>query len=398
MRILLAYTRFPWPTIRGDQLTVFKLLEYLAARHEVDFLCVAPGRQDDLGRLPRGLRRVEYVRNGMPSRLARIARGLVGGHCLQIDSFFPPAFASARRRLLDGGGYDVVYSHYIRSYGHEDFDARGARKVIGLQLSHQAHFAKAARKAGNPLVRWLYGLETRRLEEWEGRIAGWNDLVHLISRRDLEQVRGNEAWRERVFFNPHGVDEAVFVPAPARRVEGRVVFTGNLRFQANEDAVAWFCSEIWPLVCSRHPGASLVVAGSNPTAKVRQALAGAPRATLQANPLNMWEVIQTADVAVDPLRIGAGLQNKVLEALACGVPMVSTTLGNEGIGARAGSEIVLADEPEGFAGEVVRLLRDGAARARMGGAARAFIERAWSWEHHFDQLADRWQALVGERG
>ena len=78
--------------------------------------------------------------------------------------------------------------------------------------------------------------------------------------------------------------------------------------------------------------------------------------------------------------------------------MVSTTLGNEGIGARAGSEIALADEPEGIASEVVRLLRDGVARARMGGAARAFIERAWSREHHFDQLADRWQALVDARG
>lgn len=398
MRILVCYSRFPWPTVRGDQLTVLKLLEYLAARHEVDFLCVSPSEASDMQRVPAGIRQLEHVRNPMPSRLARIARGLLAGRCLQVDSFFPAAFGSARCRLLAESEYDIVYSHYIRSFGHEDFDARGARKVIGLQLSHQAHFAKAAKKAGNPVVRWLYGLEARRLEEWEGRIAGWNDLIHLISKRDLEQVRGNEAWRERVFFNPHGVDETVFVPAPARRVEGRVVFTGNLRFQANEDAVVWFCSEIWPLVCARHPGASLVVAGSNPTAKVRQALAGAPRATLQANPLNMWEVIQTADVAVDPLRIGAGLQNKILEALACGVPMVSTTLGNEGIGARAGSEIVLADEPEGIASEVVRLLRDGAARARMGVAARAFIERAWSWEHHFDQLADRWQALVDARG
>jgi glycosyltransferase involved in cell wall biosynthesis len=240
----------------------------------------------------------------------------------------------------------------------------------------------------------LYEVETRRLEQWEGRIAGWNGLIHLISKRDLEQIRGHEQWRDRVFFNPHGVDDSVFVPAPERRVPGRVVFTGNLKFQANEDALGWFCAEIWPLILARHPGASLVVAGANPTARVQRALAGASRATLQPNPKHMWEVIQTADVAVDPLRIGAGLQNKILEALACGVPMVSTTLGNEGIGAAANREIVLADEPGDFAREVVQLLQHGGLREERSRASRLFIGQAWSWKHHFDQLAGRWEQLV----
>ena len=300
--------------------------------------------------------------------------------------------------MLGERAYDVVYSHYIRSYGARDFNARGARKVIGLQLSHQTHFAKAAKRASNPVLRFLYGLETRRLEAWEGRIAGWNDLVHLISERDLKQVKGHEAWKDRVFYNPHGVDEQVFVPSPEKRVPGRVVFTGNLGFQANEDAVSWFCSEIWPLIASRSPSATLLVAGANPTSKVQESVRRAERGSLMPNPKDMWEVIQTADVAVDPLRIGAGLQNKILEALACGVPMVSTTLGNEGIGAKAGAEIVLADDAEGFGQEVVRLLSDHEARSRMGLAARSFIERAWSWEHHFDQLSERWMRLVGSGG
>jgi len=398
VKILLCYTRFPWPRIRGDQLTVFKLLEYLAARHEVDFLCVRPGSDADLARLPGGIRRVELVSNGMAGRLGRMAVGLATGGCLQVDSFFPGAFADARERMLGERAYDVVYSHYIRSYGARDFNARGARKVIGLQLSHQAHFAKAAKRASNPVLRFLYGLETRRLEAWEGRIAGWNDLVHLISERDLKQVKGHEAWKDRVFYNPHGVDEQVFVPSPEKRVPGRVVFTGNLGFQANEDAVSWFCSEIWPLIASRSPSATLLVAGANPTSKVQESVRRAERGSLMPNPKDMWGVIQTADVAVDPLRIGAGLQNKILEALACGVPMVSTTLGNEGIGAKAGAEIVLADDAEGFGQEVVRLLSDHEARSRMGLAARSFIERAWSWEHHFDQLSERWMRLVGSGG
>lgn len=394
MKILFCYTRLPWPIIRGDQLTVFKLLEFLVAHHEVDFLCVTPDDPTDLARLPRGGRHFEGVHNRLPGRLSRIARGLVGGRCLQIESFYPPTFGVARDRLLASNKYDIVYSHYIRSFGHENFDSRGAKKVIGLQLSHQAHYSKAAENARNLFTRWLYRVEARRLRNWEGRIAGWNDLVHLISPRDQSQIVGNESWRERVFFNPHGVDESIFVPAPWRRVSGRVVFTGNLSFQANEDAVCWLCGEIWPAIVRQCPEATLVVAGANPTFQVRQAVARASRASLLANPEHMWEVIQTAEVAVDPLRIGAGLQNKILEALSCGVPVVSTFLGNEGIGAVDGAEIVLADVAEPFSAEVVRLLQDGTARARLSETSRRFIERAWSWEHHFNLLDERWQALV----
>lgn len=394
MRILVAYSRFPWPTIRGDQLTVYKLLEFLAARHEVDFLCVKPRQAEDRVRLPPGVRRVTMVGNPLPARLGRIGRALIGGGCLQIASFFPVAFARERTALIRANPYDLVYSHYIRSFGHTNFATGAAKKVIGLQLSHQAHFAKAAANANNPVVRRLYRLETRRLEAWEGRVAAWNDLIHLISERDLKRIKGHEDWRDRVFFNPHGVDEERFVPAPEKRVPGRVVFTGNLKFQANEDAITWFCEVIWPLIVRARPKATLLVAGAQPTDRVQQAVRSAENSELVPDPKNMWEVIQTAEVAVDPLRIGAGLQNKILEALACGVPVVSTTLGNEGIGAEPVREINLADEANAMAAAVVDLLSDAEKREQMSRSARAFIERAWTWEHHFEQLESRWQELV----
>jgi len=86
--------------------------------------------------------------------------------------------------------------------------------VIALQLSHQAHYVKAAETSCSILSQLLYGLESRRLEFWEGRIAGFNDLIHFISRRDMELVKGHEQWADRVFFNPHGVDGDYFRPAP----------------------------------------------------------------------------------------------------------------------------------------------------------------------------------------
>lgn len=397
MRILFCYSRFPWPTIRGDQLTVFKMLEFLSQRHEVDFLCVEPEQASYRDKLPKGLRNVTIVENPMPTRLLRIGKSLLGRGCLQIDSFFSKAFGLERQRLLERNSYDIVYSHYIRSFGSTDFDAGKAKKVIGLQLSHQAHFEKAASTARNPVIRQLYRIEAERLKTWEGQVAGWNDLIHLISKRDMLRVQGHERWQERVFFNPHGVDEQMFVPAPERRVKDRVVFTGNLKFQANEDAIAWFCESIWPEILRMKPETTLLVAGAHPTDKVRSVVNLAGNASLQPNPEHMWDVIQTADVTVDPLRIGAGLQNKILEALACGVPMVSTTLGNEGIGAEPGMEILLADKEEAFAKAVVSVLNDPELRGAVSKAGRAFIERAWSWEHHFEQLEDRWKELVSGR-
>lgn len=393
MKILVCYTRFPWPLHKGDSLTVFKLLEFLAARHHVDLLTIEPPERAFLRSLPDQLASVTLVRNPRASQAARLARAIASRRSLQIDAFFNRDFATARARLLQSRRYDIVYSHYIRSFGHDDFDSNGARKVIGLQLSHQAHFAKAARKARNPVIRRLYAIETGRLEHWEARIAGFNDLIHLISPRDLEAIRHHESWSSRVFFNPHGVDPDVFTPDANARVHGRVIFTGNLGFQANEDAVLWLVREIWPRIIPQFPAAQLLVAGARPTAKVRDAVMSAPHATLRAFPPRMHEVIQTGDVAVDPLRIGAGLQNKILEAMACGLPVVATPLANEGIGAEDGHEIVLADTPNAFAASVVDLLRDRERNHELGTRARAFIERAWSWDHHFEQLEQRWIEL-----
>lgn len=397
MKILVCYTRFPWPLIKGDLLTVHKLLEFLSERHHVDLLTVEPEDPTFVDFLPQRLASMTMVPNGSLARIARLPRSFVSGRSLQIDLFFGASFAARRSELIEKGDYDIVYSHYIRSCGHEDFGSAGARKVIGLQLSHQSHFSLAAKKDGNSLLRWLYAVEAKRLEDWEGRIAGYHDLIHLISPKDMTRIKGYENWQDRVLFNPHGVDTQEFTPDPASRIVGRVVFTGGLRFQANRDAVMWLVKEIWPRILSACPSAELIVAGSSPSAALRAAVNSAGNAKLIPNPERMAEVIQTGDVAVDPLRIGAGLQNKVLEAMSCGLPVVATTLANRGIGAIPGSEILLADDAESIANEVVNLILDRRYNERIGSAARSAIERSWTWEHHFEALDERWETLLGER-
>lgn len=393
MNILISYFRFPWPLMRGDQLTVWKLIEYLARKHRVTLLCAKADRAADVQRLPSGLAAVHWIDDGLLRRGSRLAGGLLRGRSLQVDAFFSNRNAVKRESLLASEPFDIVYSHYIRSHGHGDFNAHGARKVIGLQLSHQAHFAKAEKNAGNPVLRHLYGLERKRLEHWEGKIASYNDLIHLISERDLARIKGHESWKERVFINPHGVDETHFVPAPEKRVPGRVVFTGNLGFQANEDAILWFAQDIWPRVLASRPDATLQIAGARPTERLRRMAAETPQTTLIPFPKDMADIIQPADVAIDPLRIGAGLQNKILEALSCGVPVVSTTLGNEGVKARDGTEILLADDAATFADAVIRVLNTPALREELSGEARRFITRLWSWDYHFEQLEARWLEL-----
>ena len=167
-----------------------------------------------------------------------------------------------------------------------------------------------------------------------------------------------------------------------------------MNYAPNVDAAQFFYERIFPLVRSEVPDVKWQIIGADP-APVIEAMDADPAISVTGRVPDLREYMNKATLAIAPLRIGAGLQNKVLEGMSMQLPMVITSVANEGIKAVDGKNILIADEPSAFAEQVVRLLRDAEAQEQLGNAARRFIVEKWSWEKHFSDLESMYSDLIG---
>lgn len=392
LKFVIVSPRFPYPLDRGDRLTVYHLCRFLSRRHEIALVAGLEHAEDrryieHLEPFCSEIHTIPITRlRGYPAALA----GMVRGRPAQVAYYDQQAFRGLVRSVVSRLKPDVLYSHMIRVAPL--LDGLGAPvRVLAMQLSMALQFRRAKEHSRGP-YRWLCAYEERAAGAYEARIAREFDLCLLISKHDLRAI-GSHELASRVLLNPHGVDADRFTPDPTvEREPNTIVMSGHMGYAPNIDGALYFAKEVLPLVRRQVPDVRWNVVGTDATPSLR-ALAADPRIVVTGRVPSVIDYLRRAQVAVAPIRMGAGLQNKLLEALSTGVPMVATTVANEGIGAEHDRDLLLADTPQAFATAVVRLLTDDSLRRRLATAGRAFIESQWTLEHHFSVLEQRVEEL-----
>ncbi len=397
MRLLVLAPRFPYPLDKGDRLTVFNLSKHFSRLHDVALVTFLEPGQDPADRrhLDGFVDRIETVPlRKWPSYL-RAVLGMLRGRPLQVGYYSSPRMARKVQQVIREFEPDIVYSHTIRMAPYLA-DERRLPSVLAMQISMRLNYGRLARFHRSLLRRLVYRVEAWWAGRYEPKIARRFDRCLLISETDVAALGSSRPGN--ILINPHGVDFRFFTSTGSGAEEsGDLVFTGNMSYPPNADAVDWFVSDILPLVHREVPGARLTVVGAEPVQSVLALAADAAVEVIGRVP-DLRPYLDRAQVAIDPLRVGAGLQNKVLEGMSMGVPMVVTSVANEGIGAEPGRHVLVADTPGDFASAVVALLQDEGLRTTMGQAARRFIVEQWSWEKHFDDLEREMQSLVAGAG
>ncbi len=394
MKLLFLTPALPYPPLAGNAMIALNHIRRLAERHTVDLISFKdPGKVDDLGELS-CCRHIQLVDRPPAWRMF-----------LNMVEDVPQYIPFGVSRLRSKEMTQVVASRATQ----ENYEA------IFFQLSEMAQFRPRG-FAGvsiwgleDPPVlkyqrmevmypRYLKPLNRDRMarhKRYEMLQAPYFDCIVFVNQADARDYRQILKDAE-LDWVPSGIDDSGFSPAAdVLRRDGMIVITGNMFHPPNVDAVEYFCREIFPEVSRRVPAANLWLVGSRPVRAVSK-WADDPRIKVTGFVPDVRPYLRRARVSACPVRLRIGTQTKVLEAMACGTPVVTSAAGNHGIGGVSGEHLYVADDPSQFADRVVALLR-GERWEELSRNGRRFVVGNFSWEASTAKLEGIMEHLVDAR-
>ncbi|MGN6270091.1 MAG: TIGR03087 family PEP-CTERM/XrtA system glycosyltransferase [Sphingomonas sp.] len=376
--VLFLAHRVPYPPNRGDKIRSYHLLRHIAAQARVHLIAFADDDADrghDAALAPFTASRMIVDRSRGNLRAA--AEALTSGKPVSLTAFGSSGLAAAVEKIAATDDIETifVFSGQMAQYIPASF---GGRVVMDFVDMDSAKFASYADEARGPM-RWMMRREARLLGAFERRVATRADASLFVSEAEAALFRAQGGANAVAVEN--GIDTAHFDPAAtfAAVEEGGplIVFTGQMDYRPNVDAVERFARRILPLVRDTVPEARFAIVGRKPEARVA-ALAALPGVAVTGEVPDVRGWLAAAAVVVAPLQLARGVQNKVLEAMAMARPVVASPAAAEGID-HDGTIRVAADAPE-FAAAVVELIRDRRAADVLGAAARARVMARYGWD------------------
>jgi glycosyltransferase involved in cell wall biosynthesis len=370
----------PYPLAGGGALRSASLLEYLGRKYDVDVIVFRqPGAADPARLVPaRLVRRVTVLdlppnRRGLAARAVRNAERAVRRIPPLVDRF--AGFSAEVAHAIAGARYDLgIIEHSWCAPYLDQVAPHCVRTVLDLHNVESVLHARCASAEGGATaaVHRIFADASRELERaWLPRFS----LILATSQSDAGLVRGI-APDATVSVYPNALP---FTPLPPPGDEEAIVFSGNMEYHPNRTAVRFFRQDVWPLLRDRWPRLVWRLVGKNPDA-VRRFTKGDSRIEVAGAIDDAISELARSRVAVVPLLTGSGTRLKILEAWAAGLPVVSTTIGAEGLAMRDGENGLVADGAEAFANAVTRLLTCSELRRKLGGAGRLLMEKEFTWE------------------
>lgn len=383
MKILWVKAGGLVPLDSGGKIRSYNILRRLADRHEVGlFTFYGEFDNDPHPELRTIFSRVDALPLKLPPARSYqealwYARSLLSGQPHSIQKFCRPAAKQKLREVVREMAPDVLVCDFIFPAAAFPWN-HPTPKVLFTHNVESEIWRRHWQTARNPLWRLVTRQEWKSMERAERCYLGRADHVLTVSEPDREFFSRyvNPA---KITVIPTGVDTDFFQPEFGSEKPDRLVFTGSMDWMPNEDGIFYFVEQILPLIRRQVPDVTLCIAGRRPSARLRRLGEAEQRIEVTGAVEDIRPFVHGASVFIVPLRIGGGTRIKIFEAMAMGKPVVSTTIGAEGLPVKTPVHLLVADEPEAFADSVVRLLQSSALRKQMGMAARRLVETGFGW-------------------
>jgi glycosyltransferase involved in cell wall biosynthesis len=403
MKAVIVDGDISYPATSGKRLRTLNLMLRLARRHQLTYFCRgdahgAEARQavDYLGSQGIETHVVDHpiARKAGPRFYAGLAANLLSPlpYSVALHASGPmrravTAFAAANRVDI----WQFEWSAYLATLPDP-----AARKVLVAHNVDSLIWERYYQTESRPGKRWFIKRQWRKFERFERRAFAEATRVVAVSPEDATLIR-DRFGQPNVDVVDNGIDRAFFAEVRPCRDANVILFLGALDWRPNQDALDLLLHRIFPAVRAQHPAARLWIVGRNPPAGLAQRVAAVPGAELHADVPDVRPFLAKSGVMAVPLRIGGGSRLKILEALACGLPVVSTRVGAEGLDLQPGRDFVGVEDADDSADALVKSLRDPASVRTMAERARSFVLDRYDWDVLANKLEDVWEHCRRER-
>jgi polysaccharide biosynthesis protein PslH len=374
MKIAIFLSRIPWPLDKGDKLRAYYQIKELSTKHEITVFAltdspISPLAYDELKKY---CKNIYFFKLNKLGQAFNLLRSFFINKPFQIGYFYNKRIHKKINKLCKKINPDVCFFQLVRTaeYGLQ----LEKPKIIDYQDALSVGLERRILKAKG-ILRWLLKIEAKRLKKYESDIfQKFNDQL-IITETDRELIPHKDRFNMKVI--PNGVDIEYFSSKNAIK-KYDIIFAGNLNYPPNIDAVNFLINEIMPIVWKSYPQANVLLAGANPNNAIKQ----------KASPLvhvSGW--IEDISVAYDesrifvaPMRIGTGLQNKLLEAMSMGLPSITTSLANNALKATAESQILIGNSSVEIADQIIKLLNNNILYELISSEGYNFVKTHYSWK------------------
>jgi polysaccharide biosynthesis protein PslH len=382
VKILWVKSDYLHPTTRGGQIRSLEMLRCLHQRHEVHYVCFDDGlNAEGPARAHEYCTRAYSIYHVAPPRRSvgfagQLLHGLTSDLPVSVERYASRPMRTMISDLLASNSFDSIVCDFL-------FPAPNIPRLCDAVLfQHNVEtiiWERHAAQARNPAARAYLKGQARRMEAYERAVCRAAGYVVTVSEQDRDTVRTRYGV-EHVSSIPTGVNLAYFAPLAVREPKADLVFVGSMDWLPNIDGARFFLGRIWPKIQAGLPPCRIAFVGHHPEPWLEEIAKKDAHLIVTGTVPDVRPWFWGSAVSIVPLRIGGGTRLKIFEAMAAGVPVVSTTIGAEGLPVEHGLHLLVADDPDGFADSCLLLLKDAARRQQLAREALSLVKSRFSWE------------------
>jgi sugar transferase (PEP-CTERM/EpsH1 system associated) len=374
MKLFVILSRFPYPLEKGDKLRAYNQIKCLAKNHQIHLCATSDVKvnQTDFEALEPYCKSIHVFKLSKFTIYLNILKSFLAGRPLQVGYFYNRSTAVKIKKLVNEINPDHIFCQLVRVAEYvKDIDIP---KTIDYQDVFSAG-VKRRSKTSAFYLRPILKLEYQRLLKYEHDVFNIFDNKTIISIPDRDLIPHPE--KEKIEIVINGVDTDFFKPMETKK-EYELVFTGNMGYPPNVNAANFLAKEILPLVHTKAPGTKLTIAGATPHPSVQALKSEHIHVTGWVDDIR--ECYAKAKIFIAPMRIGTGLQNKLLEAMAMKIPSITSDLANGALNAKHGEEVLVGKTAEDFANHIVSILENPKLAGKLSENGYQFVHRNYNWD------------------